>query len=154
MKTINTKQEVLKKQGATEHLDGEQLDAFGLLGQADDLENQAVIFYKNMQEIFPQWYDTLDGLIEESIRRKGIIASLRDDISDEVEEAISDGERMTQQELNEDDLLPTAEIGIDGGLGIPFIENQARSPEFAYGSEKEFDKINSLLLDAIQAKGE
>lgn len=124
----------------------QELDAFGLLGQADQIEDESIIFYENLKKMFPQWSNALGDVIDAGVKRKGVIAALRADISGDIAKTFEEGIQEGENALHASTLMPTESEGIDGGIGIAFVESQPKSPEF-YLDHDEADEIVALFQD-------
>lgn len=80
--------------------DGEDIsDKLGLLGQAISDENEAIIMYQNMKEMFPEWSDVLQDIINEELKHIGQINELVKLISSNVCKNISEGENEAVDQM-------------------------------------------------------
>ena len=74
-----------------------ETDKFSVLSNALASENEGIIFYKNLQQMFPEWSQELSGIIEAKLNTVGKLESLRNGISEEISKGIEDGALDTSE---------------------------------------------------------
>ena len=79
---------------------GRELMKYDQLTQADSIVDNAVTFFKHIEEAFPEWKTVLDELIEQAIISKGKIQALRETIADDVEQLLNEGKEEGRKQLD------------------------------------------------------
>lgn len=75
------------------------LDKFALLSQAIQSENETVIFYQNLQDMFPEWKDVLQDIIDEELKHIGQFEALRDASSVTVATNVEQGQNEADAQM-------------------------------------------------------
>lgn len=68
-----------------------EADKFSVLSNALASENEGIVFYKNLQQMFPEWSQELSEIIEAKLNTVGKLESLRNGISKEISDGIEGG---------------------------------------------------------------
>lgn len=76
------------------------LDKFSLLSQAIQAENETVIFYQNLQDMFPEWRDVLQDIINEELKHVGQFEALRDVSSVTVATKVEQGQNEADAQMH------------------------------------------------------
>ncbi len=76
------------------------LDKFSLLSQAIQAENETVIFYQNLQDMFPEWRDVLQDIINEELKHVGQFEALRDASSVTVATKVEQGQNEADAQMH------------------------------------------------------
>jgi len=76
------------------------LDKFSLLSQAIQSENETVIFYQNLQDMFPEWRDVLQDIINEELKHIGQFEALRDASSVTVATKVEQGQNEADAQMH------------------------------------------------------
>lgn len=129
------------------------LDKFSLLSQAIQAENETVIFYQNLQDMFPEWRDVLQDIINEELKHVGQFEALRDASSVTVATKVEQGQNEADAQIH-----GIAVEGFEEDFPFTFIEMKTFKDSWSdagYGDrelrllEKE---ISSNHSSAIQLK--
>lgn len=129
------------------------LDKFSLLSQAIQAENETVIFYQNLQDMFPEWRDVLQDIINEELKHVGQFEALRDASSVTVATKVEQGQNEADAQMH-----GIAVEGLEEDFPFTFIEMKTFKDSWSdagYGDrelrllEKE---ISSNHSSAIQLK--
>ena len=81
-------------------MEGRELIKYDQLTQADSIVDNNVAFFKQLEELSPEWKTVLDELIEQAIISKGKIQALRETIADDVEQLLNEGKEVGRKQLN------------------------------------------------------
>jgi len=76
-----------------------ELDKFSLIAQAIQSENETVIFYQNLQDMFPEWKDVLQDIINEELKHIGQFEALRDASSVTVATKVEQGQNEADAQM-------------------------------------------------------
>lgn len=76
-----------------------ELDKFSLVAQAIQSENETVIFYQNLQDMFPEWKDVLQDIINEELKHIGQFEALRDASSVTVATKVEQGQNEADAQM-------------------------------------------------------
>ena len=77
-----------------------EIDKFALIAQAIQSENETVIFYQNLQEMFPEWKDVLQNIIDEELKHIGQFEALRDMSSATVADKVEQGQQEADAQMS------------------------------------------------------
>ena len=81
-------------------MEDRELMKYDQLTQADSIVDNNVAFFKQLEELSPEWKTVLDELIEQAIISKGKIQALRETIADDVEQLLNEGKEVGRKQLN------------------------------------------------------
>lgn len=87
-----------KKKTALEQIESTDMDRYGLISNALTIEDDSILFYKQLQNLFPEWNEVLQDIIDEELKHVGQLQVLRDSISAEVSSNIEEGEAEANQQ--------------------------------------------------------
>lgn len=129
------------------------LDKFSLLSQAIQAENETVVFYQNLQDMFPEWRDVLQDIINEELKHVGQFEALRDASSVTVATKVEQGQNEADAQMH-----GIAVEGLEEDFPFTFIEMKTFKDSWkdaGYG-DKELrlleKEISSNHSSAIQLK--
>jgi hypothetical protein len=93
------------------------LDKFSLLSQAIQAENETVVFYQNLQDMFPEWRDVLQDIINEELKHIGQFEALRDASSVTVATKVEQGQNEADAQMH-----GIAVEGLEDDIKYTFVE--------------------------------
>lgn len=89
--------EIMKTLGNEQ--DNLDVDKYGLLASAIETENETVVFYQNLLQMFPEWSEVLQDIIDEELKHVGQLETLRNASSQQVQDNIDDGKDEACKQL-------------------------------------------------------
>lgn len=125
-----------------------ELLKYDQLTQADSIVDNAVTFFKQLENASPEWKTVLDELIEQAIVTKGKIQALRDTITDDVKQLLDEGKEEGQKQLNsnfvEQEISDDIDEDYENDYEKDYDEEQGFSAKVSLGGEE--DVLNLLNL--------
>lgn len=100
LESIQTKEIDIVPKSVVEEIEGMPLetDKFSLLSQAIQVENDSVIFYQNLMEIFPEWREVLQDITNEELKHIGQLEALRNE-QPQVGQKVEEGENEADAQM-------------------------------------------------------
>lgn len=137
LESIQTKEIDIVPKSVVEEIEGMPLetDKFSLLSQAIQVENDSVIFYQNLMEIFPEWREVLQDITNEELKHIGQLEALRNE-QPQVGQKVEEGENEADAQMK--------------GIAVEGVDQMKGQMNYQGVGAKESYYVDNKIMSAFE----